>query len=103
MLERRAAGAAFARLALAVAAWLHYLRGVDEAGRKYAVDDPHAQALKSLLLRAGKGSGARAAVLLGYAPVFGTLGQDEAVVSAVEAHWQALQRDGVLAVLARLG
>jgi fructuronate reductase len=32
-------------LALAVAAWLHFLRGVDEAGRRYDIQDPMADAL----------------------------------------------------------
>ena len=41
-----------ARLVLAVAAWLHYLRGHDERGDAYVVQDPLADALARLLSRA---------------------------------------------------
>lgn len=40
--ERARAGHAYDRLALAVAAWLHYLRGQDELGLSYPVLDPQA-------------------------------------------------------------
>ena len=43
--ERLRDGATIGRLALAVAAWLHHLRGVDEAGQAYPIDDPQADAL----------------------------------------------------------
>lgn len=33
---------------LAVAAWLHFLRGVDELGQPYPIDDPQAEALTAL-------------------------------------------------------
>ena len=49
-----------ARLVLAVAAWLHYLRGHDERGDAYVVQDPLADALARLLSRADVAAAAAA-------------------------------------------
>ncbi|SAI69652.1 Polyol:NADP oxidoreductase [Bordetella ansorpii] len=43
--ERARAGQTYDRLALAVAAWLHYLRGQDELGLSYPICDPLADEL----------------------------------------------------------
>ena len=63
------------RLALGLAAWVHYLRGVDECGRRHAVDDPQASALAAWLAAAPASPEAEAAHWLGFAPVFGELAQ----------------------------
>ncbi|MFQ6430571.1 hypothetical protein ACLNBZ_10280, partial [Streptococcus pneumoniae] len=73
-------------LALAVAGWLHFLRGVDQAGRRYPIDDPLAGELAARLdlaeqaaREAGPGlAGASAwtARMTSLAAVFGDLGED---------------------------
>lgn len=89
--ERLAAGASIDRLALAVAAWLHFLRGIDEAGQRYAIDDPLAGALAAL--------GDDPQALCGFAPVFGELGREPRFVAPVTQALQALRSNGVRATL----
>ncbi len=91
--ERLAAGASIGRLALAVAAWLHFLRGVDEAGQPYAIDDPLAGTLASL--------GDDPQALCGFAPVFGELGREPRFVAPVAQALAALQANGVALTLGR--
>jgi fructuronate reductase len=113
-------------LALAVAAWVHHLRGVDEAGRAYEIDDPLAPALARQLALADAASQAlgastawavvarrgghpsteasardlrRMKAFCAFAPVFGELGGDARFVSAVARYAQALREQGVLKVL----
>jgi len=109
--DRRSAGASFKRLALAVAAWIHYLRGRDEAGEAYAIDDPLADALRSALASAdaaasGDGETAqrgRIAAFMAATPLFGPLAQDDAAIAAI-AHWRdVLDKRGVRAALAEIG
>ena len=93
-----------ARLVLAVAAWLHYLRGHDERGDAYVVQDPLADALARLLSRAdvaaaaaARRSAARAVVLAGFKPVFGDLGRKPAFVQALAVQLERLREQGVRA------
>jgi fructuronate reductase len=103
--ERLAAGLPVTHLALAVAAWLRWLRGVDEAGWAYVIDDPLAPQLAELVLRADavaqpdNGSLKRARVLCGYEPVFGDLGLDADFVGPVASALDRLERLGVQACL----
>lgn len=108
--EQLAAGRSVRRLALAVAAWLHDLRGVDERGEPYAIDDPLAEPLARWVREArAAAAGARdaegaarreAEQLLAFAPVFG---EDLALVprwtQAVAQALARLRRDGVAATL----
>jgi len=89
--DRLAAGAKIDRLALAVAAWLHFLRGVDEAGQRYAIDDPLAGALAAL--------GDDPQALCGFAPVFGELGREPRFVAPVAKALESLRTNGVRAAL----
>lgn len=89
--ERLAAGASIDRLALAVAAWLHFLRGIDEAGQRYTIDDPLAGALAAL--------GDDPQALCAFAPVFGELGREPRFVAPVTQALQALRSNGVRATL----
>lgn len=91
--DRLAAGASIDRLALAVAAWLHFLRGVDEAGRHYPIDDPLAGALAAL--------GDDVQALCSFAPVFGELGREPRFVAAVQHGVDQLRARGVRATLER--
>jgi fructuronate reductase len=88
--ERLRDGLPIERLALAVAAWIHYQRGVDETGARYEVQDPLAAEL------------ARTEPLTSFTPVFGELGSDDRFVPAVARWTRALRERGVLATLESL-
>jgi fructuronate reductase len=98
--ERLAAGLPVSRMALGVAAWLHYLRGRDEAGAAYPIDDPLAAELQSLPIQAEAEMAAQA--LLAFAPVFGPLAGHAGLATQVAAHLRALRGQGVAATLAAL-
>ena len=91
------------RLAFAAAAWMRYLRGVDEQGRPYLINDPMAQALQSLAL-AGAGNAAASIQALGRN---GAIWGGQLVISnlwlARVEHWLGrIEQMGVLAALAQL-
>lgn len=100
------------RLALAVAGWLHFLRGVDEAGRPYEIQDPMADALArqyAIAEQAAQRAGqepqpmlAWAGALAGLEPVFGDLGRDPRFLGAVAQAAQSLRSLGVAGALAAL-
>ena len=100
--DRLAAGAPIAHLSLALAGWLHYLRGHDEAGQTYAIDDPLAVALQALLRASDMLPDAqgRADRITRFAPVFGDLAGEPRLVAALAAPLQSLRERGVAAALA---
>ncbi|WP_313698164.1 mannitol dehydrogenase family protein [Achromobacter sp.] len=110
--DRLAADAPMPGLALAVAGWLHFLRGSDEAGRVFEVQDPLAEALarrheeaERAAGQAGEGHAAMLAwaeVMTGFEPVFGDLGQEPRFVRAVGAAAQLLRSLGVVGALAAM-
>lgn len=84
--ERLRAGQPFDRLALGVAGWMRYVRGVDETGRPIDVRDPLAERLRALAEEAGPVAGRLAPALLTVREVFGDdLPADPAFVEAVTA------------------
>jgi fructuronate reductase len=95
--ERLAAHESVDRLALAVAGWLHFLRGVDEAGNTYEIQDPLAGTLIEQVARADATGSVHdgAAMLAAFAPVFGDLGKEARFVSAVARHLLSLRQRGV--------
>ncbi|HSI58519.1 MAG TPA: mannitol dehydrogenase family protein [Ideonella sp.] len=99
--DRLRAGAPITRLAMGVAGWLHYLRGVDEQGLAYAVEDPLAGPLTELQRTALAGGATPQAVhqLLSFAPVFGDLAGNEQLAAAVAPALASLREQGVLATL----
>lgn len=102
--DRLAAGTPLPRLALGIAAWLHYLRGVDETGAAYAIDDPQAEALKALH-RDTVGRRLDLETLhqvLAYAPVFGDLAGHATLAQALLLPMQRLQQQGVRGALAAI-
>ncbi|HET9977129.1 MAG TPA: mannitol dehydrogenase family protein, partial [Burkholderiaceae bacterium] len=101
--DRIAAGQPVARLAFAVAAWLQHLRGLDEAGRPFKIDDPLAPQLAALQREAAAhdGNRARAAAYSAFAPVFGDLGAQPAWVDALAHALGSLRERGVVASLER--
>ncbi len=89
------------RMALGVAAWMHYLRGVDELGQAYRIDDPHASELSALHAQSlGQGASPQTVqAMLGYAPVFGDLAGNAALTDALVPLLQSLQQHGVVDTL----
>jgi fructuronate reductase len=101
--ERLATGAPIARLALAVAAWMHYLRGIDEWGRPYGVDDPLADALATARAVAEREPTLRerVAAFTHFTPVFGELAGHATLVDALTRALASLQTAGVRMTAAR--
>ena len=99
--ERLAAGAPITRLALAVAAWLHYLRGVDEAHQRYPIEDPLTGELAALRREAQACTSAedRARVFTRFGPVFGDLADHPVLGPALAQALQSLEQRGVRATL----
>jgi fructuronate reductase len=90
-----------ARLGLAIAAWLHYLRGHDEHGEPFPIDDPLAAALATLAEQACAIADPRerAAALTRFKPVFGDLAGALPLVDALAPALESLQKRGVRATL----
>lgn len=95
--QRLAAGLPIARLSLAVAAWMHYLRGIDEWGRPYAIDDPLAVSLAAARAAAESEPTLRdrVAAFTQFAPVFGDLAGHATLVDALTKALASLQSVGV--------
>ncbi len=89
------------RMALGLAAWMHYLRGVDELGQSYGIDDPHAAALTALYQQSlAQGVNTQTVhAMLAYAPVFGDLAGNAALTTALLPLLQSLPAHGVSATL----
>jgi mannitol 2-dehydrogenase len=86
-----------AHLVLAVAAWMRYLRGTDDAGRPVEVTDARAEELRSL----AELGGCDPQPLLGRADLFGGLVASARLGRELEAALLALE-DGALAAAAAL-
>jgi fructuronate reductase/mannitol 2-dehydrogenase len=96
--EARQQGRPSALLTLALAGWLRYLQGTDDAGRPVPLDDPHAEVLHALA-RAG-GNDPRP--LLAVRSIFGDLGHDAGLVADLGTALARLDRDGVRATVRSL-
>ena len=98
---RLAKGWPIPRLALAVAGWIRYVGGVDEAGRPIDVRDPLAAELKHKLAEAGDEPAARVGAILGTEAVFDTdLPNSAAFVAAVNEAYALLLAKGARAAAA---
>lgn len=97
------AGLPVDRLAFAAAAWMRYVRGSDESGRAYAMNDPMAGQLQALAL-AHAGDAAASVQALGSLPaIWGeVLTRDQRWLALVTRSLDAIDRLGVLAALERL-
>jgi fructuronate reductase len=89
-------------LALAVAAWMRYVAGRDEAGRPIDVVDPLADRLKTLAATAGGDPAALVDRYGGIEEVFGEAGRGSEFKAAVAAALASLTRLGAKAAVAEL-
>jgi fructuronate reductase len=93
--ERLARGLPISCLALAVAAWIRYVGGMDEAGRPIDVQDPLAARLRAALDAAGDDPATRVAAILGIEAVFDRdLPQAPTFVASVTDAYARLLRKG---------
>ena len=93
--DRLAQGAPIRHLALAVAGWIRYASGADEAGKAIAVSDPLAAEFKRIAKTAYGDSAAIAAGFLDVRAVFGDLADNAPFRAAVARNVVALFRAGV--------
>lgn len=102
--DRLAAGASIDRIALAVAAWMHYVTGVDGQGRAIDVRDPLAQRLRQIADEAGPVAERLAPALLRMREVFGDdLPADPRFTGPVTAALARLYAEGARKVVAAFG
>lgn len=90
------AGRPHALLDLAVAAWLRYLRGVDDNGEEYEIVDPRKERLQELVMAGGTNP----RPVLGEYEIFGDLGQSEEFATALEQALKRLEQSGPEGTLA---
>jgi fructuronate reductase len=91
------------RLAFAAAAWMRYLRGADENGQRYAMNDPMAEALHALALSHADDAAAAVQALGTLTAVWGDALPRDAAWLARVTHWLAqINARGLLAALAEL-
>jgi fructuronate reductase len=99
--DRLAAGAPLAHLPIAVAGWIRYASGRDERGNRIDVQDPLADAFRTIVRDAGGDPGPIADGFLDLASVFGAdLVAHYAFREAVRGHVIRLFKDGVQVTLA---
>ncbi|MDP9145151.1 MAG: fructuronate reductase, partial [Actinomycetota bacterium] len=88
-------------LVTALAAWLSFLAGRDEAGRELPLDDPLAPRLRAVAASCSQDSAALVRAALEIDEVFGRdLRQDTALVDQLTAVHGRVAHDGVRAALA---
>ncbi|MGV6477632.1 mannitol dehydrogenase family protein [Azotobacter vinelandii] len=96
LLEQIEAGAPLQRTALIVAAWCHYLRGIDERGETYPIPDPRAAWLREAACVEER----LVETFLGLEEVFGhEIPASEAFVAAFRLQLERLRSLGVRATL----
>ena len=101
--DARRAGRPIPCLSLAVAAWIRYVGGLDEAGRAIDVRDPMAARLRDVLATAGPDPATLVRAIVGEQAVFGAdLPADPLFVSGVTDAYEALRRLGARDAVAAL-
>ena len=102
--DRLAGGGSIRHLALAVAAWIRYASGRDEAGAPIVVADPLAARFAVIAAEAGQGADAAARLTDGFLALTAVFGADlpaqPAFRAAVAHNVAALLRDGARRTLA---
>lgn len=87
-----------------MAAWIHYLGGVDETGSPHVIHDPLAGPLaeRLVLTTAATSVHDRIQAFIDFKPVFGDLGQHPRFVTEVARYALSLQVFGVINTLESL-
>ncbi|MFD2272382.1 mannitol dehydrogenase family protein [Undibacterium arcticum] len=100
--DRLAAGAPCDRLCFAIAGWLRYLAGSDEAGNTYPIADPLAEVLHAAATSSTDPT-AQVAALLAVRDVFGDdLPGNPQFVSSLTQHLASISKYGVAAAISAL-
>ena len=95
--DRLARGLLTTRAALGVAAWMRYVTGIDEQGRKIDVRDPLASRLRSISESAGDAPGQVVDGLLSVTEVFGSdLPRNQSFRAVLMSHLTSLLQRGAL-------
>ncbi len=95
--DRVTAGESTFWCATGIAAWIRYVRGVNEAGESYQVKHPMAAELK-----AAATSDNPVEAIMGITKLFGNLGQNTSLAAQVKANLVTLDKMGSIAGLAKL-
>jgi mannitol-1-phosphate/altronate dehydrogenase len=91
------------RLAFCAAAWMRYLRGMDEQGRVYQLNDPMADKLQALALAHAGDAPASVAALGSIQNIWGgSLAQHQAWHTEVTQQLERINRQGIFGALAGL-
>lgn len=99
--DRLKAGAPIDRLGLAVAAWMRWVVGTDEAGKPHDLNDPLAPKLTAIAAKAGRDAEALAGGLLAVKEIFGEdLSTDPRLKAAVTPALASLLTHGTARTLA---
>ena len=98
--ERMAKNQPFECLALAVAGWMRYVTGVDEAGNPIDVVDPQANRLRQIAREVGPDAPALVERYSAITEIFGELGQSQAFKATVSNWLSSLFALGVRGTLA---
>jgi len=97
--DRLAAGASIDALALAVAAWVRWQRGVDEAGAPFKVEDPRAAELARSLAGANTAAEMVAAVTAERAVFSASLAANPVFIEALTRQLDSLLSEGAQATI----
>ncbi|HKW80678.1 MAG TPA: mannitol dehydrogenase family protein [Casimicrobiaceae bacterium] len=101
--DNLAANRPFDRLALAIAAWMRYVGGIDEDGREIAVSDPLAGELARIAGHHRSRPAGYVRAMLGVRAVFGDdLAANERFVARLTASLQALVEHGAAGAVQRI-
>lgn len=98
--ERLRAGQPYKRMALAVAGWMRYVTGFDEAGKPIDVVDPQAEVLQAIARDAGRDAATLAGRYCDIGEIFGEIGQVPEFRAAVTRWLEKLLAEGVAATVA---
>ncbi len=93
----------FERLAFAAAAWIRYLRGVDDGNVAYAVNDPMASSLQKIATACGADANQATQVLARLIPIWGEVLPGHRAWVKLIARWlDCINHTGILAALSEL-
>ncbi len=93
-------GTSWRFMPFALAAWLRYVSGKNFDSSIIEVQDPNAEILQQLVTKAPRGK--EAIALFSFAPCFGNLANDKALIQKVQQYYQMMSEQGLLLSLKSL-